>query len=77
MPPGIVNDLKAIEIKQHHRKAKSGIAASPLDRSLQPVKKEGAIGQLRQRIMQSAIFQLQLHAVLFRNIAKHHHRPLR
>src|SRR5262249_35830710 len=70
MSHAVVNDLQIIEIEKQDRGLALGVASPLRDRLLQPVHEDGAVRQLRERIMSSVEVQHLLCFFVVRNVSR-------
>ena len=73
VPERIVDELEAIEVEKQHREKSLLTAAHAVDRPLQALEEQGAVGQARELVMARGVRQLVLHRLALRNIL--HDRP--
>ena len=69
---GVVDDLEAVEIEEHHRHGMLG-AAGVGERHRQPVAEQTPVRQSRQRIVVRLILDLFLGAFALADVARHRH----
>ena len=51
VPEAVVDQLEAVEVEEQHGEQVAPAAAGPVERALQPLHEEGAVGQAGERIV--------------------------
>src|ERR1035437_3721499 len=71
---GLIEDLEAIQVRQKQSVRSPGVPPRSHKRVLQPVKKQPAIGQPRERIVKQIVLELLFRPLALGNIAIHNYQ---